>query len=547
MDSIHFWQFCAGLGVFLYGMVHLEQGLTGLGSDAFTDFLRNQTKSPWRGVIGGVLATACLQSSSVVGLIVLAFVGAGILQFRQALGVMLGANVGSTLTGWIVTFIGFKLNLDSLSLPLLAVGSMMIVYFKPATGRYLTGSLLLGFGFLLFGLSNMKESAETFVSLDVVDLLAYPPFVFLVIAALFTAIIHSSAATMMIVLSALNSGIIDLNTAAVLAIGADLGTTSTLLLGGLRGSADKKRVAVAHLFFNVITNSIALVFLMPLLWLINAAGIADPLYALVAFHTAFNVIGVFLFLPFIDSAATKLESMFRKPSAIATAFIPGLPVTISKDVIDAAILAVENETQRLLFKVLLLQARTFKIEEVSILTPALKLHYRIDGSEHRFTYEESYTELKEIEGELMSYIYNLQNNTSYPQESERLSEQHHAIHLMVYAAKTIKDIRHDLVDIRHTQHLPVELDQNLLAKTVRHFCHQCIHLNDIDNVTVYKESWIELQEWVTHEYEQRKQALIASARSSAMSDIHLSTLLHINKAILLAHNALLEAVQIKQV
>ena len=117
--------------------------------------------------------------------------------------------------------------------------------------------------------------------------------------------------------------------------------------------------------------------------------------------------------------------------------------------------------------------------------------------------------------------------------------------MMVYAAKTIKDIRHDLVDIRHAPHIPAELDQELLEKAIRHFCHQCIHLQGIDNASVYKENWNELQDWVTREYEQRKQALITSARTSAMSDIHLSTLLHINKAILLAHNALLEAVDIK--
>ncbi|MEJ2095409.1 MAG: Na/Pi symporter, partial [Gammaproteobacteria bacterium] len=128
LQQIELWGFLAGLGLFLLGMYFLEQGLRGLGSKAMKKFLREQTRSPIRGVFTGTLVTAFLQSSSLVGLSALAFVGAGIFELRNALGIILGSNLGTTFTGWIVTLIGFKMNLGVFAQPMLAVGALGTVF-----------------------------------------------------------------------------------------------------------------------------------------------------------------------------------------------------------------------------------------------------------------------------------------------------------------------------------------------------------------------------------------------------------------------------------
>ena len=161
------WELVAGLGIFLYGMMVLEQALRTLGTRAFRRILRDYTNTPVRGVMMGVVSTACLQSSSMVGLIVLAFVGAGILTMANALGVIFGASLGTTFTGWIVATIGFKLSLTEYALPLLAVGTLGTVFISTEHRRHSQARLLLGLGLLLMGLDFMKTSMGTLVEQSV--------------------------------------------------------------------------------------------------------------------------------------------------------------------------------------------------------------------------------------------------------------------------------------------------------------------------------------------------------------------------------------------
>ena len=146
----NFWQLIAGLGVFLLGMSFIERSLTKLGGARLKTFLQKHTQNPLKAVFGGTLATAILQSSSVISLIVLAFVGARMIQMKNALGIIIGANLGTTFTGWIVAFFGFKLALDSFSYPFLAVGLLGMVLLDRRTRTYQTTKIVAGFGFLLF-------------------------------------------------------------------------------------------------------------------------------------------------------------------------------------------------------------------------------------------------------------------------------------------------------------------------------------------------------------------------------------------------------------
>lgn len=285
LQQIELWGFLAGLGLFLLGMYMLEQGLRGLGSRSMKKFLREQTRSPIRGVFTGTIVTAFLQSSSLVGLIALAFVGAGIFELRNALGIILGSNLGTTFTGWIVTLIGFKMNLVAFAQPMLAVGALGTVFLKQGGKPYFYSNLLLGLGLLLMGLGQMTDAFTALsTNIDVAVFRDRPMLYYFLAGALLTAVIQSSSVSIMILLTAMHTGVITLNEAAPFAIGADLGTTSTILLGGLKGSGEKRRVALSHFFFNVVTSLLALLMLPLLLYFIrDVLSLHDPLYSLCCF------------------------------------------------------------------------------------------------------------------------------------------------------------------------------------------------------------------------------------------------------------------------
>lgn len=232
------WQFVGGIGLFLFAMAQLETALQRFSGRSFKRFLQTYTDKPLKAVVAGGLTTAFVQSSSLVGLMVLAFVGAGIMSLGNALGVVFGANLGTTVTGWMVTALGFKLNLESISLPLIGIGSLLLV---GLSGRIKeVGRLAAALGFLLMGLTLMKDSVSALSdSMDVTKLANLAAWQYLAFGVGFAAVVQSSSATMMVTLAALHAGVIELPSAAAIAVGADLGTTSTILIGTIKGAAGR--------------------------------------------------------------------------------------------------------------------------------------------------------------------------------------------------------------------------------------------------------------------------------------------------------------------
>jgi phosphate:Na+ symporter len=221
-----------GLGIFLYGMSRLEAGISQLADARLRAWLRRGTNSRIGSVTTGILATALLQSSSMISLLVLAFASAGILPLINAIGILLGANLGTTFTGWIVALFGFKLELEAVALPIIGSSAFVFVLSKRASSITHFAMAMLGIGFLLFGLSIMKSSMEDLPqAFDVSLLQGHHPAIYLLFGVIITFVVQSSSAVMMMALAALNAGFIQLPEAAALIIGADLGTTSTTVLG----------------------------------------------------------------------------------------------------------------------------------------------------------------------------------------------------------------------------------------------------------------------------------------------------------------------------
>lgn len=296
-----------GIGLFLFGMQTMTGALRQLASRRARAALARFTSTPAGGVVTGAATTAVIQSSSATVMTTIGFVGAGLMTFPQALGVIFGANVGTTFTGWMVAILGFRLDLGAVALPLLLVASLMIVTGRDALDR--AGRGLAGFSLVFIGLAMMQAGTAAVdpllsVALSVGD---GPGRVLILvgIGALVTAIIQSSSAGVAAALVLLNGGSITLMEAAALVIGMDLGTTLKSLVATIGGSTAMRRTAVAHVGYNVVTCTIALSLLGLVPRIAQVTG--DETTALVAFHTLFNLSGVFLLVPLAGRFARVIE------------------------------------------------------------------------------------------------------------------------------------------------------------------------------------------------------------------------------------------------
>jgi phosphate:Na+ symporter len=341
-SSFDFWKLLAGVAIFLLGIRFLEESLQQLTGRQFKLFLKKQTESKVKAIGGGALVTAVLQSSSVVSLMVLAFVGAGIISMQNALAVILGANLGTTVTGWIVAVAGFNMNIEALALPVAGLAGIGFAVFNRESKWYNWCRFLLGFSFLFVGLGYMKSGMEGFVT--AVDLRQYahaPLVVFFIIGFIITSLIQSSSATMAVTLSALYTGVFTMNDSIAIVLGSEVGTTIKLFVASVKGAAAKRWVALGNFLFNTITVALVLIFLFPLSRLItDVMGIKNDLIALVFLQSLVNIIGIILFYPFLGIFGRFLERQFKKDED-QTMFIHKADLQVTQ----AALIALEKETR----------------------------------------------------------------------------------------------------------------------------------------------------------------------------------------------------------
>lgn len=529
------WLFAAGLGFFLYGMQQLEAGLKLVGGESLERALRRSTGHPLSSIALGIAATAVLQSSSLVGLMVLAFVGAGVLQMRNAVGVILGSNLGTTFTGWLVTAIGFKLNLGEFALPIIATGMFGVVFLERRPRAWGLSLFVLGLGLLLYGLGFMKDSVEAFSqSLDLSALAGAHPYWFFVTGFVFAAIIQSSSATMVITLSALSAGIISLHAAAAIVIGADLGTTSTLLIGSIRGNAATKQVALAHFLFNVVTDLVALFLILP--WIdagLAFAGIRDPLFGLVAFHSFFNVVGISLFLPFVDAFADFLERRFVRVSVGRSRYLGRTPPGAGA----ASTAALAAETRAVLGGVVDLNRRAFKLD-VSIPDHGNQTWF---GKGHP-SYEETYATLKQVEGEILDYARQATAASTSERAAARVQHLLTAVRESIYAAKSIKDIRANLVEFRHLELASARIYLERLTQHMRHFYGEASRIYDAP-ATVAAPALEDLQAQDAAFTRAIVDDFYREENAAALTDLQSSTFLNVLREVDSANRALVRALQ----
>jgi phosphate:Na+ symporter len=332
-----------GLGLFMLAVTMITDGIRHAAGHALRDLLGKWTRSHAHGIVTGLFITAVVQSSSAVTVATIGFVNAGLISLRQALGIVYGSNIGTTMTAWIVAFIGFRLNVDLFALPLIGVG-MLLRLTGGDSRRAPLGLALAGFGLFFIGIDVLKDAFDGLVT--TIDLTKHTldgfegVLMYLSIGFFMTVLTQSSSAAIAVTLTAATGGVVGLYAAAAMVIGANVGTTSTAAIAVIGATSNAKRVAAAHIIFNLVTAVVALATLPLLFWVVqNTEALlgleAIPAITLALFHTTFNVFGVLLMWPLSNRLARFLEKRF-----VTQEEIEGKPRYLDKTIIVSPILAI---------------------------------------------------------------------------------------------------------------------------------------------------------------------------------------------------------------
>ena len=341
MGILQLFTLLGALGMFLYGMNLMSSGLQKAAGDRLRGFLSAMTSNPFKRVMTGLGITALIQSSSATTVMVVSFVNAGLLTLIQAIGVIMGANIGTTVTAWLVSWLGFKADISILAVPLMLFG-FLFSNSKKGQRRNI-GELIVGFSLLFLGLSFMKESvpdlSQTPEILKFVQTWSGYGFgsvlIFLLFGTILTLVLQSSSATMAITLIMLSMGWIPFNMACAMVLGENIGTTITANIAASVGNTSAKRAAMSHTIFNVFGVIWALVLFKPFLGLVGKTielfGLPNPaaadfsvvspddatgtaaLYGLSMLHTLFNTINTLILVWFTNLIAKAVCAIIKTP------------------------------------------------------------------------------------------------------------------------------------------------------------------------------------------------------------------------------------------
>ena len=316
-----------GIGTFTLGMVLITDSLKNLAGNSLKEALKKFTGGTFSSIVTGIISTTILQSSHATILTTIGFVSAGILSFKQSIGIILGANLGTTSTGWIVSLVGFKLSMGKLAFPLIGIGAMLKLLFKRKLGEF--GLFLAGFSLLFLGIdflqTAMRGFSQNFNPSNIPTNTLFNKIWIVLSGIGMTIVMQSSSAALTTTLSALSENVIHLEQACYLVIGQNIGTTLTAGIAAIGAGIPAKRTALVHVLFNILAAIVAFIILHPLLIgmnkLLDYWDMDDPVSITVVFHSVFNLIGILVFLPFLSWFSQKIIELFPEEKEDPTRYL----------------------------------------------------------------------------------------------------------------------------------------------------------------------------------------------------------------------------------
>lgn len=540
MENItNIFKLCAGIGLFLFAMYLIEESLKNLSGRNFKLFLQKITKNKLGAVSGGAIVTGVLQSSSMVSLMVLAFVGAGVFTMRNALAIILGANLGTTIDSWLVATLGFKTNIEVVAYPVVFVGGILLILFgKRKSIKYLS-YFLLGFGLLFIGLSFMRIAMETQVkAFDFSRYTDMPLIVFLLIGFFITLLVQSSSVTMALTLTALHVGAVNFPTAAVIVLGSETGTTIKLLVSGIGGTASKKRVVLGNLLFNVVLTIFAFILLKPILFFISdILNITNPLIGLVTFSSLVNLFSILIFLPLLNPFVKFLERFFKNADASTSAFIKDANVDEPQTALDLF----KRESEYFIYNSMLLN-----LEELKVNTTWLQENpdfIKINKGKKFFskTKEEKYEFIKILQGELQLFYLSLRVKLENEELAE-LTQLISSVRSAMHSVKSIKDIHTNIENLLHSsKDIKFNLFNNGKAQT-ENLYKRLNSISKSDHDLTYENLHKSYND-INDNYNKALNNFYSAAQNTPVEDMDMTTVITFNRELFTSNKSMIMAVK----
>lgn len=454
----------AGVAIFLFGMLSLEEGFKAFTGGLLENLLRRTTNKTWKALSFGVLSTTIMQSSSLVSIITISFLSAGLISLSAGIGIIFGANLGTTTGAWLVAAFGLKVNISAYAMPMIVFGVVLV--FQKSKHLKGIGYVLSGLGFLFLGIHYMKEGFDAFKGN--IDLATYAVdgylgiVLFTLIGMLATVVMQSSHATLVLIITALAAQQISYENALALAIGANLGTTITAIIGSFGSNIDGRRLAMAHLVFNLVTAFISIAFLYQLMdmvdWLSSGMGIGSNNYTLklAVFHTIFNTIGILVMLPVISLLVSMLQKWLKPPqnTGAEALFLHDSAIEFP----DTAIEAVRKELLHLYENASDIIAGGMRISKQELASSAsTKDVINLSYASHRMDVDEAYNlSIKELYASIVEFI-----------SRARMSD-HQDVNEELFA---LREAGRDIVEaVKSAKHLQKNFDVNIRSsnRVIRH-------------------------------------------------------------------------------
>ncbi|WP_331775350.1 Na/Pi cotransporter family protein [Sulfurospirillum sp. 1612] len=448
----------SGLGLFLFGMYFLEAQIKESAGTSFRKMMKKATKTNMSSLFIGISATTIFQSSSLVSLMVLSLIGAEMMSLQSAVSVIIGANLGTTATAWIMAIVGFKANITLILYIMIGLGGLGKVLISNENKWKNYSGVLFGIGLIFLGLNEMKDSLGIFAKhFDVASITLENPYWYAVIGLVLTALIQSSSASIAIIQSALFANLITFHAAGAFVIGADIGTTITIILGSLGGISNKKRTAAAHVIYNITTDLMALCLLFPLIAVVNyLLPTAESVIKIALFHSLYNVIGVLIWFPLIAKFSKLLQKFFKTTPHTVTQYIHQTPAHDTQTAIDALQKEIEYLSDKIeRFALYAINIPNHKIlESHDTMDTAILSSYQ---DNIHLSYHKIYEQIRLLEGEIYRYISTISIQNQDKDSQEILEHLSRKIALLTAASKSIKDM---LLDLAQLYNAPSMDEQN---------------------------------------------------------------------------------------
>ncbi len=467
--SPDFKEIAAGVAIFLFGMYFLENGFSAFTGGILEKLLKKTTDKLWKSIGFGMVSTTVMQSSSLVSVIAISFISAGMISLAAGIGIIFGANLGTTTGAWLIAGFGLKVKIAAYAMPMLVIG--LILTFQKSKSLKGIGYILAGLGFLFLGIHYMKEGFEAFK--DQINLAEYAVggfkglMLYSLIGLAATVIMQSSHATLVLIITALSLGHVTYENALALAIGANVGTTITAIIGSLSSNYQGRRLAVAHLIFNLVTGFIAILGIKLIVIAVDSfsgavgIGAEDYTLKLAVFHTIFNLIGVLVMAPFVGTLVNFLEGFIKPVRKDITE-----PYFLNDSVLDfpeTMLLSIRKEILHLNNNISLLFINGLHMDD-AVLSNKINLRKELKSEQTiiEYDFEERYTtKVKPLLAEIIEFIGKGQK--MIPEEqSEQLFDLRLACIKLSESVKAVDGLRENMTKYFKSDNKAIRKEYNLM-------------------------------------------------------------------------------------